>query len=245
MILVTGAVCAAAAPSATAGSVPVDATCTHTASFAFTPGLGLAPKPTTFVASGSVATCVSSQVTSGTLSGGGSGNLSCLGGAASGTLVLTWTTPTGTTAQSVVTLDATSAGLIGAGLSGTVTSGLFLGDTYTVTFAVNPLQVVRCVLPGGHESQRTGDVHPVSAADVKTSGRAPGRSGREELQAAAIVQSSPPTQGFCTASDDVLGPSRQSPVRLSHGALLPRDRDNSRRLRPRLPCRMERIAPFE
>ena len=149
-ILVAGAMCGAGAATASAAtSAPVDAICTHTATFTFTPGLGLVAKPTVFTASGSIPTCASTQVTSGTLSGGGTGNLGCLGGSASGTLVFDWVTSTGGAARSEVTLDATSAGLLGAGLSGKVTSGLFVGDTYTVTFAMNPLPLVSCALPGG------------------------------------------------------------------------------------------------
>jgi hypothetical protein len=77
------------------------------------------------------------------------GNVSCLQTSSSGQLVFDWLTTGGGEDRSIVTVNSTNSGLVGAVLAGTVTDGLFAGDTVTATFAANPLQFVGCVTPQG------------------------------------------------------------------------------------------------
>jgi hypothetical protein len=146
-----GAVIVAAVTPAVATAAPaIDASCAHPATVDFSPGLTLTSQPTAITATGTLSTCVSSAVKSGTLSGGASSNaLSCTSGAVSGQLVFEWVTAAGTEARSVVTLSGQDAGFLALAISGTVTSGLFAGDSYTVTFAANPLVFVSCLTPAG------------------------------------------------------------------------------------------------
>ena len=79
------------------------------------------------------------------MTGAGAGTLGCTTGSVAGTLVFSWVTRSGGTAQSTVAVSSTqTAGTTGLALTGKVTSGLFLGDNYTLTFVVNPLQLLQC-----------------------------------------------------------------------------------------------------
>jgi hypothetical protein len=141
-----------AAAAATANIV--DAACQHNASVTYSPGLTLIPQRVQARATGTLSPCLSAQVTSGTMATSATGTLSCLSGAFSGTLNFDWVTSSGGHAVSVVTLTGQTAGgsLLAAGLTGTVTSGLFVGDSYAATFAANPLALLNCALPGGMTS---------------------------------------------------------------------------------------------
>ena len=79
------------------------------------------------------------------MTGAGSGALGCTTGSVAGTLAFSWVTRSGTAAQSIVAVHSTQTALsTGLALAGTVTSGLFAGDDYTLTFVVNPLQLLQC-----------------------------------------------------------------------------------------------------
>jgi hypothetical protein len=124
----------------------LDASCPQRGAIAFSPGLGLVPKPTTATVSGTMASCVSGAVAGGTVTGAGSGSLGCATGSVTGTLAFSWVTRSGGHAQSTVAVRSTQTALsTGLALAGTVTSGLFAGDDYTLTFVVNPLQLLQCI----------------------------------------------------------------------------------------------------
>ena len=128
----------------------VDASCPQRGTISFSPGLGLVPKPTNATVSGTLASCVSGAVVGGTVTGAGSGALGCTTGSLAGTLAFSWVTRSGGNAQSTVAVSSTqTAGSTGLALAGTVTSGLFAGDDYTVTFVVNPLQLLQCITAQG------------------------------------------------------------------------------------------------
>ena len=123
----------------------VDASCTQRGAITFKPGLGLAPKPTAATVTGTLTSCVSGAVAQGNVAGAGSGSLGCATGSVSGTLVFSWVTRSGGVAQSIVAVSSTQTALsTGLALAGKVTSGLFAGDDYTLTFVVNPLQLLQC-----------------------------------------------------------------------------------------------------
>ena len=123
----------------------VDASCPQRGAITFSPGLGLVPKPTVAAVGGTLASCVSGAVVGGTVTGAGSGALGCATGSVAGTLAFSWVTRSGGDAQSTVAVSSTqTAGSTGLALAGTVTSGLFAGDDYTLTFVVNPLQLLQC-----------------------------------------------------------------------------------------------------
>jgi hypothetical protein len=147
--IVVSALAAASSAGVAQAAPTVDASCAHPATLTFTPGLHLATQATQIQAAGTISSCVSSQVASGSLSGQTTGNLSCLSGSVSGVLLFEWRTRTGGEARSVVTVADQSAGFLGAGLSGTVTDGLFFGDTYTVAFTANPLALLGCISSQG------------------------------------------------------------------------------------------------
>jgi hypothetical protein len=159
--------CVAAAPPAAAATEVLDAACQHNASVTYSPGLTLTPRPVEAHATGTLSPCVSTQVTSGTMSTMATGTLSCLNGGFAGSLTFAWVTPSGGDATSVVTLSGQTAGgsLLAVGLTGTVTSGLFAGDSYAATFAADPLALLGCVTPAGMTSiMGTGTstfVHPL------------------------------------------------------------------------------------
>jgi hypothetical protein len=128
----------------------VDASCPQRGAIAFSPGLGIVPKPTAATVSGTLASCVSGAVTGGTVAGAGSGSLGCATGSVAGTLVFSWLSRAGEHAQSTVAVRSTqTAGSTGLTLTGTVTSGLFVGDDYTLAFVVNPLQLLQCLSAQG------------------------------------------------------------------------------------------------
>ena len=84
------------------------------------------------------------------LSGVGSSSaLSCTSGSVSGELRFDWITSAGLESTSTVSLSGANAGFLSASLSGTVTSGLFTGDSYTIAFATNPLTFAGCLRPSG------------------------------------------------------------------------------------------------
>ena len=123
----------------------IDASCPQSGQIRFSPGLGLAPKQTEATVSGTLSSCVSGAVAGGTVAGAGSGALGCATGSVAGTLVFSWVTRSGAVAQSIVAVRSTQTALsTGLALAGTVTSGLFAGDDYTLTFVVNPLQLLQC-----------------------------------------------------------------------------------------------------
>jgi hypothetical protein len=123
----------------------VDASCPQRGEITFKPGLTLVPKPTDATVSGTMTSCVSGAVARGTVAGAGSGGLGCATGSVTGTLVFAWVTRSGGSAQSTVAVRSTqTAGSTGLALAGTVTDGLFAGDDYTLTFVVNPLQLLQC-----------------------------------------------------------------------------------------------------
>jgi hypothetical protein len=84
------------------------------------------------------------------VTGAGSGALGCTTGSVAGTLAFSWVTRSGNAARSTVAVRSTqTAATTGLALAGTVTSGLFAGDDYTLTFVVNPLQLLQCVAAQG------------------------------------------------------------------------------------------------
>ena len=138
------AVLAIFAPASDAAAL-VDASCSQRGTITFSPGLGLVPQPTEATVSGTLDSCVSGAVVGGTVTGAGSGALGCTTGSVAGTLGFSWVTRSGDDAQSTVAVRSTqTAGSTGLALAGTVTSGLFAGDDYTVIFVVNPLQLLQC-----------------------------------------------------------------------------------------------------
>ncbi len=143
--VLAGGALALSAPQASHAAALVDASCPQRGQISFNPGLGLAPKPTQATVSGTLSSCVSGAVAGGTVTGAGSGALGCATGSVAGTLAFSWVTRSGAHAQSTVAVRSTQTALsTGLALAGTVTSGLFAGDDYTLTFVVNPLQLLQC-----------------------------------------------------------------------------------------------------
>jgi hypothetical protein len=120
----------------------------------FSPGLTLAPQQVTDQVQATTTSCASATVARGSVSGAGSGRFACTGGAITGQLVFEWVTRSGAEARSVVAVGNTAGPPSeNAVLSGKVVGGLFLGDDVRIAFQINPLQLVRCLLPGGLTSE--------------------------------------------------------------------------------------------
>ena len=137
------------APGAQGALPSVDATCAGIQTITSTPGLTLKSQPITATTSAN-ATCVAAHVRSVSMHGSAAGSLSCLGGSVSGLLEFDWVLASGGTATSVVTVSSSQRAVIGgAGLSGTVTDGLFAGDNVLVTFVQNPVSLLDCLSPSG------------------------------------------------------------------------------------------------
>ena len=141
---------AAMFPQVSDAATLVDASCPQRGAITFSPGLGLVPKPTAATVNGTLTSCVSGAVVGGNVTGAGSGVLGCTTGSLGGTLEFSWVTRSGATAHSTVAVSSTqTAGSTGVTLTGTVTSGLFAGDDYLLTFVVNPLQLLQCLSAQG------------------------------------------------------------------------------------------------
>ena len=148
------ALAATAGPAAATDPVPLlDAVCQANSAVTFTPGLKLAPQPVHELATATLAACVSSQVVRGSARRP-SGTLGCASGSINGVMTVDWVTTAGGTARSFVTIGSgtQSSGSVGVAVSGTVTEGLFTGDQLSATFAANPLDLLRCMLPQGMTS---------------------------------------------------------------------------------------------
>lgn len=151
--LVAAALTAGAAP---AGAAAVDGTCVASIVLNFSPP-ATEPLPpsigplTTATGAGTITTCVfpGGGATTGTFSYTLTGNLTCTAAQnIAGTLNITWSDGTQTTAT-VTTLVPTLGSAGGAaGLSATITSGRFDGDQVTIANLRDPLALITCLTTG-------------------------------------------------------------------------------------------------
>jgi hypothetical protein len=133
-------------------------TCTASSQATFSPGLQLLPTTQDIAFNAGYSNCVTPghpEITSGVRSGtftGPRGCLSILPPSASGTFVVTWNT--GQT--STVTFTQTGQDVAGQTVltaTGTVTSGLFLGASFTEVLTQASLDLTACLIPPGVQSQ--------------------------------------------------------------------------------------------
>jgi hypothetical protein len=142
----------------------LDATCTGTNTTNYSPGLANTPR--TVTVQGTITmTClrVVGLPLHGTITGGGTGTLNCalLQTPSSGSSTIAWTMLGAPHATSTYTYTSTvSPGASGTTvliLTGTITSGLFQGDTLVMTTVYANLDLLACSTPSGLTS-RSGPV---------------------------------------------------------------------------------------
>ena len=130
--LVGALLLAAFAVPASASTGASSTTCNASLIASFRPGLTLSEQAEQIRVTGSLTDCSGGGVSSATVTGSGSGTLSCLSGTASGRFTVTW--DTGARTLITGTVD------VGAGtVTGTVSKGLFRGEDATGTFTLTPL----------------------------------------------------------------------------------------------------------
>ncbi len=147
---------------AAAQAPSVDATCTGALTMNFSPPVMFLLPPATgpfsvVTGTGTITTCVAldNGPTTGTFTYQVSGTLTCTSaGTSTGTLDIVWADASQSHVELTnLLLGFTSAGGA-AGLTGTVTSGRFVGDQLQVVNVRNPLAYLHCLLTG--LSQTTG-----------------------------------------------------------------------------------------
>lgn len=133
-------------------------TCTASSQTTFSPGLTLTPSTQDIAFTAGYSNCITPgrpDVTSGTRSGtytGERGCLSLLPPSASGTFVVTWNTGEKSTVTGTQT-GQDVAGQTVLTMTGTVTSGLFVGASFTEVLAQTNLDLLACLTPPGVQSQ--------------------------------------------------------------------------------------------
>lgn len=152
LIAMTGAILSAAPAQA------VGPTCTASSQATFSPGLILTPTAQDITFTAGFSNCITPgrpDVTSGTRSGtftGPRGCLSVLPPTSNGTFKVTWNTgETSTVTGTVAAQDV--AGQTVQTITGTVTTGLFVGAAYTEVIAQTSLDLLSCLTPPGVRSQ--------------------------------------------------------------------------------------------
>jgi hypothetical protein len=156
MLLVAIAVAATGLWAATpANAALLDATCTGSNHVTYTPGLTNTAHTTT-IQGRITLNCVSANLSvpvliNGTISGGGTGSLSCavLEQATSGTSTVQWTNVLGASIGSSTytytsSLSPGTSGTTVLTLTGTVTSGLFSGDSVVIAVVLLNLDLNAC-----------------------------------------------------------------------------------------------------
>ncbi|TYB60236.1 hypothetical protein FXF51_32095 [Nonomuraea sp. PA05] len=162
LAVVLGAVLLASAP-ASAGVLDVTCTPPSTTSAVYNPPLTLTPQPTTVTLSDQYGPCVSVSVPA--LSSGSAGSqfpvagLSCLEllQPSSFTSTITWNTGQTSTFSGNTTAEFVGAALVVTS-TGTVTSGLFAGDTVLRVVTVPDLNITLCTLGLAPVASHTGSM---------------------------------------------------------------------------------------
>jgi hypothetical protein len=137
-----------------ASATGLDGTCVASITLNFSPPATDAPSPgpaSTSTGSGTISTCVftGGGATSGTFTYTLTGNLTCLSASnIAGTLDISWADAT--QSHATVTGLVTSLGSAGgaAGLSATIATGRFAGDTITIANIRDPLALLECLISG-------------------------------------------------------------------------------------------------
>lgn len=158
--LIVAALIPTAVSSQASADPPVDLVCNGSATGVFSPGLTLSQRNVgASVANGILSNCVDTSflsggvtVLSGTFSGSGTGQGSCLGASGTGVVDVTWNLSNGgtDTSQILVTLTVTAIPPSASG-SGTVTAGRFFGDSlnFPAITGVPVLNPLDCLTAGG------------------------------------------------------------------------------------------------
>ncbi|GGY99290.1 hypothetical protein CP967_04235 [Streptomyces nitrosporeus] len=164
LLLALSLVPLATGPAGAASSSVLDATCTGGNTTTYQPGL--TDTPATVTVQGTISMdCVSTDLTTplllhGTITGGGTGTLSCalLQSPTSGSSTIVWTTVGGgsyaTSAYDYTTsLSPGTSGTTVLTLTGTVTSGLYAGDGILIATVFANLDLTACSSPTGLTSR--------------------------------------------------------------------------------------------
>ena len=154
LLITAASVAGGAVAAAPARALSLDGTCLGSVTLNFSPPATDASSPgplTTSTGSGTITTCVVTDggATTGTFSYILTGNLTCLSAQdISGTLDIAWTG--GATSHATVTGLVMSLGSAGgaAGLSATITTGRFTGDTAVIANVRDPLALITCLTTG-------------------------------------------------------------------------------------------------
>ncbi|MEU3462995.1 hypothetical protein ABZ721_24020 [Streptomyces sp. NPDC006733] len=142
------------AGTATSHAALADIVCTTSGTTTYNPGLTYTPQTSAITTQTAFAPCVSLSaplVTSGARSANFSRpDQSCLTllESGTGTNTITWNTGQTTTAQFTVT-STVAGGIRTTTQTGTVTAGLFTGDTFLNVVTAPTTDLLNCVLPGG------------------------------------------------------------------------------------------------
>ncbi|MFI6504421.1 hypothetical protein [Nonomuraea typhae] len=118
----------------------------------YSPGLTLTPRPVSFTAHGTLATCVSPshpQLRGASFTSTGMGTASCVAGSVSNTTVYRWNTGQSSTVKGSLAVNAKPNGTTVLVLIGTVTSGLFQGATVTQTKVLANTELAACATAEG------------------------------------------------------------------------------------------------
>ncbi len=145
------AVVAFAVPAAQATPATQSATCDVDMLLLFKPGLTFSSQNQQIRAKGNLTNCTGGVVTSGVIlkTSSGSGNMSCTSGSASATVNVKWNT--GQLSQAAVTVDTSG------NINGTVTRGLFAGETVSASLTITPLNG-DCFFTPVTKAEATGSV---------------------------------------------------------------------------------------
>lgn len=142
-----------AAPASAAGP-----TCTASSQTTFSPGLTLSSTTQDINFTAGFSNCLTPgrpDVTSGTRTGAFTGPRSCLSPLpppSNGTFLITWNTKETSTVIGTVTANDVAGQTVHT-ITGTVTSGLFTGSSYTEVIAQTSLDLLTCLTPPGVQFQ--------------------------------------------------------------------------------------------
>jgi hypothetical protein len=161
LLMLGATLTAGVAGAVPAHAVSLDGTCLGSVTLNFSPAATLAAPPgpaTSSTGSGTISTCVVTDggASTGTFTYALTGNLTCLSAQnITGILDIAWAG--GAASHGTVTGLVTSLGSLGgaAGLTATITTGRFTGDTVTIANIRDPLALLACVTTGLSQASGT------------------------------------------------------------------------------------------
>lgn len=127
-------------------STPPYGACELTGSASFTPGLTGTPKAEAYSFKGALSNChgSNSKITRGTVYATGSGSLACAGGTGHGNATVTWNT-----GQKTYVKFSTTSAAAATAINGSVTSGLYKGDSAAGSVVFQTTTPQACASSGG------------------------------------------------------------------------------------------------